>query len=93
MVETYFLLIALANMLFASVTTFYGPRWVLAVTAACSLLAWLAVFLAAGLPAGWGLLAAVPWTALLMALGWLARHPYGWQAGIEEIKYRLGLRR
>ena len=27
--------------------------------------------------------------ALLMLLGWLARHPYGWQDGLNEIRARL----
>ena len=89
MVETFFLLIALANMAFASWTTFYGPRWVLAITAACSLLAWLAIFLSAGLSPGWGLLAALPWTALLMAIGWVSRDEYGWQHALDELKARL----
>lgn len=89
MIETLFLLIALANMGFAAWTTFYGPRWMLGITAACSLLAWLAIFISAGRPVGWGLLASIPWTALLLAIGWMARDEQGWQHGWEDLKSRL----
>jgi hypothetical protein len=73
MIESLFLLIALANMVFAAFTTFYGPRWVLALTALSSLVAWLAIFLSAGLHPGYGLLAGLPWSTMLVGIGWFIR--------------------
>jgi len=76
MIQNLFLLIAIANMAFASVTTFYGPRWVLAITAVCSLVAWLAIFISAGQPPGYGVLAGLPWATMLVVAGVLVRrHP------------------
>ena len=73
MENTLFLMIAIANMLFASWTTFYGPRWVLLITALCSLLAWLAIFLSAGQSPSYGLLAGLPWSTMLVGIGWFWR--------------------
>jgi hypothetical protein len=73
MLNELFLLIAIANMVFASWTTFYGPRWVLSITAVCSLVAWLAIFLSAGQPPSYGLLAGLTWSTMLVGIGWFFR--------------------
>jgi len=85
MIEFFFLLVAVANMAFASLTTFYGPTPILILTAFCSLLAWPAAFLSAGQSAGWGLLAAVPWTMLLMVIGWFSRKGWPWSTREQNI--------
>jgi hypothetical protein len=73
MIEPLFLLIAIFNMAFASVTTFYGPRWMLALTAVCSVIAWLAIFISAGQHPAYGILAGLPWATMLVGIGWFYR--------------------
>jgi hypothetical protein len=76
MLETAFTVIAILNMIFATLAACYGPARLMIVAAACSVIAWLAWFLAGGWSAQRVLLALVAaaiWTPLLLAAGWLYR--------------------